>query len=367
MIGEEHPNPVKSIAAIRDPNNPKQVIVSWLPSDNTLRGNVLGYEIGYGKRSADNRIIVKQTEGSVVVPADESTVVIVRVITDRGRSRWSKHIRVPIDAARLTGTTNPSIDLIEQDGVVTVAETNALAKNQLVVKITPTLANGGFTDTQYSQIGANHLSFRTVPQGSYVVTVENGGKELARRYVNIGNVGFMGAGDWKVVQGFADLADGSVDMTKSGETRVLNVRPRTTQDVVVQTDALLTVGDGYGFWFRTSNLETGKPSGLTFQYDPKYNNSFIIRHWQNGSECSKPIAVTPFPTGLAVNGMHRIVMAGQGDTLYATLDGVKLFALPSLSQAVAGNTCGYAAPTGTQVGLRKWTTSQVLFKNTSIL
>jgi hypothetical protein len=367
VIGEEQPNPVKSIGAIRDPNNPKQVIVSWLPSDNTLRGTVLGYEIAYGKHSADTRVIVKQTEGTVTIPANESTVVIVRVITDRGRSRWSKHVRVPIDSSRITGTTNPSVDLIEQDGVVTVAETNALAKSQLVVKINPTLANGGFTDTQYSQIGANHLSFRTVPQGSYVVTVENGGKELARRYINIGNVGYMGAGDWKVVQGFANVTDGTVDMSKTGESRVLNLRPRASQDVVVETDAQLTAGDGYGFWFRTSGLETSKPSGLTFQYDPKYNNSFIIRQWQNGSECWKPIAVTQFPAGLAVNGTHRIVMAGQGDTLYATLDGVQLFALLSVSQTVAGNACGYAAPTGTQVGLRKWTASQVLFKNISIL
>ena len=38
VIGDENPNPVKSIGAIRDPGNPKQVIVSWLPSDNTLKG-----------------------------------------------------------------------------------------------------------------------------------------------------------------------------------------------------------------------------------------------------------------------------------------------------------------------------------------
>jgi len=367
VIGEEKPAPVKSIGAIRDPNNPKQVIVSWLPSDNTLRGAVLGYEIGYGRHSADTRVIVKQTEGTVTIPAGESTVVIVRVITDRGHSPWSKSIRVPIDGNRLTSTTNPSVDMIEQDGVVTVASTSALAKSQLVIKIEPSTANGGFTDTQYSQPGANHLSFRTVPQGSYLVTVQNAGREVARRYLNIGNIGMMAPTDWKVVTGFADVTPGAVDMSKSGESRVLSLLPRSSQDVVVQTDALLTAGDGYGFWFRTSGLENSKPTGLTFQYDPKYNSSFIIRQWQNGSECWNPIAVTKFPAGLTVNGMHRIVMAAQGDTLFATLDGVQLFAVPSVSKAVAGNSCGYAAPTGTQVGLRKWTSSQVLFKNTSIL
>jgi hypothetical protein len=367
VIGDENPNPVKSIAAIRDPGNPKQVIVSWLPSDNTLRGAVLGYEIGYGAHSANSRVIVRQTEGTVTIPAGESTVVIVRVITDRGKSRWSKAVRVPLDGNRLTTTTNPSVDLVEQSGVVTVAATNAVSNSQLMIRIAPTLANGGFTDTQYSQVGANSLSFRTVPNGSYVVTIENAGKELARRYLNIGNVGFMGVGDWKVVRGFANVTDGAVDMSKSGESQVLSLRPRASQDVVVETDAQLTAGDGYGFWFRTAGLDIGKPTGLTFQYDPKWKNSFIIRQWQNGTECSVPIANTPFPAGLNVNGIHRIVMAAQGDTLFATLDGVKLFNLGSIKQAVAGNKCGYAAPTGTQVGLRKWTSSQVLFKNTSIL
>ena len=366
VIGDENPNPVKSIAAIRDPGNPGMVIVSWLPSDNTLKGTVIGYEIGYGSHSANERVFVKATDGTVSIPADKSTVVIVRVVTDHGKSRWSKAVRIPIDGNRNTTTTNTSIDLVEQDGVVTIAASQGLANDfKLMVKILPTAANGGFTDTQYSQGGANFLSFRTVPEGSYVVTVEGGGRELARRYLNIGKVGMMFPSDWKVITGYANISDTTVDLPKAGETRVLSTRARTTQDVVIETDAQLTTGDGYGFWLRTSNLET-RPTGLSFQYDPKWNSAFIIRQWQNGTECSKPIASTPFPKGLNINGVHRIVMAAQGDTLFATLDGVKLFDVPSLSAAIAGNSCKYAAPTGTQVGLRKWTTSQVIFKNTTI-
>jgi hypothetical protein len=311
--------------------------------------------------------MVKVTEGTVVIPADQSTIVIVRVITDHGKSSWSKAVRVPIDGNRETTTTNPNVDLVEQDGVVTVAAAQALANsNRLVVKIAPTLGNGGFTDTQYSQAGAQTLSFRTVPTGMYLVTVENAGKEVARRYVNVGKAGYMFAGDWKTTVGSPKISDLGIEMPVSGETRVLSTRPRTTQDVVISTDAQLTAGDGYGFWFRTSNLETNKPTGLTFQYDPKWNSSFIIRQWQNGTECGTPIANVKFPAGLAINGNHRITMAAQGDTLFASLDGVQLFSLPSLSKAMAANKCGYVAPTGTQIGLRKWTTSTVLFKDITV-
>ncbi len=367
IIGGEEPNPVKSIGAIRDPGNPKQIIVTWLPSDNTLKGNVIGYEIGYGKHSANERVFVKVTEGKVVIPADASTVVVVRVITDNGKSRWSKAIRVPMDGNRETTTTNPSIDLVEQSGVVTVAASDVVASTyRLVVKIAPTLSNGGFTDTQYSQSGAQTLSFRTVPQGMYVVTVEGGGKELARRYVNVGKAGYMFAGDWKTTLGSPKISDAGIEMPVAGETRVLSTRPRANQDVVISTDAQLTAGDGYGFWFRTSNLEGNKPTGLTFQYDPKWNSSFIVRQWQNGTECGTPIATAKFPGGLVVNGNHRITMAAAGDSMYATLDGVKLFDVPSLSAAMAANKCGYTPPTGTQVGLRKWTTSTVIFKDISV-
>ncbi|MBK9740860.1 MAG: fibronectin type III domain-containing protein, partial [Actinobacteria bacterium] len=366
VLGDEKPNPVKSIAAIRDPGNPKQIIVTWLPSDNTLKGNVIGYEIGYGAATADQRVFVKVTEGKVVIPADRSTVVIVRVLTDAGKSRWSKDVRVPMDGNRETTTTNPSVDLVEQSGVVTVAASQALASgNRLVVRIAPTLNNGGFTDTQYSQAGAQTLSFRTVPQGMYLVTVEDSGTELARRYVNVGKAGYMFAGDWKTTMGSPKISDAGIEMPVAGETRVLSTKARATQDVVISTDAQLTTGDGYGFWFRTSNLET-RPTGLTFQYDPKWNGSFIVRQWQNGTECGTPIATTKFPAGLAINGNHRITMAAEGDTLFASLDGVQLFNVPSLSTVMSANKCGYAAPTGTQIGLRKWTTSTVLFKDITV-
>ena len=98
-------------------------------------------------------------------------------------------------------------------------------------------------------------------------------------------------------------------------------------------------------------------SGLTFQYDPEWNNQFIIRQWNNGAECCNPIAATPFPAGMKVYGQHSIVVAAQGDTLYVTIDGVRSSstcrACPRRSRPTA---CKYPAPTGTMVGLRTWGT-----------
>ncbi len=279
------------------------------------------------------------------------------MLTDRGKSRWSKAVRIPRADAPITNTTNDKIDLIEKDGVVTVAAAEALASsNRLVVRIKPTANNGGFAETQYSQNGAQVMTFRTVPEGSYVVTVDNGTKEMARRYVNVGNLGMMSAPDWKVLRGSASIYDQVVALDNGGETRVFSTREFASQDMVLAADAHLQTGKGYGVWFRASATGTASDvTGLTFQYDPGWGNKFIVRQWYQGKECSNPIASTPMPSGLSIYGSHKIVVAAQGDTLYATIDGERLFDLPNLSAAIAGNSCGYPAPTGTMVGLRTWT------------
>lgn len=368
VIGDENPNPVKSVGAIRDPGNSKQVIVSWLPSDNTLRGTVIGYEIGYGHARADERVVVKDTDSEMTVPGDKSVVVIVRVLTDRGKSRWSKSVRVPMTDAVKTKTTDQRIDLVDQDGVISVAATQAVASNnRLVVRVLPTANNGGFTETQYSQNGAQVMTFRKVPEGSYLVTVENESREMARRYINVGNVGKMSAADWKLYFGKATIEGDKVDMWNGSETRIFSTRTFTSQDMVLASKAQLRSGWGYGIWFRTSGMETNQVTGLSFQYDPKFGNQFIVRQWNKGVECSNPIAKTPFPSGMTINGQHDIVVAAQGNTLYATIDGVRLFNVPDLASAIASNSCKYPAPTGTAVGLRTWGAgTSAAFTNTTV-
>jgi hypothetical protein len=156
-------------------------------------------------------------------------------------------------------------------------------------------------------------------------------------------------------------------MWNGSETRIFSTRTFTSQDMVLASKAQLRSGWGYGIWFRTSGMETNQVTGLSFQYDPKYGNQFIVRQWNKGVECGNPIAKTPFPSGMAINGQHDIVVAAQGNTLYATIDGVRLFDLPSLSTAIANNSCKYPAPTGTAVGLRTWGAgTSTVFTNTTV-
>ncbi len=157
------------------------------------------------------------------------------------------------------------------------------------------------------------------------------------------------------MRGSASIYDQVVALDNGGETRVFSTRQFDSQDMVLAADANLQSGKGYGVWFRaTATGNAADVSGLTFQYDPGFGNRFLVRQWYGGKECSTPIASTQMPAGLSIYGSHKIVVAAQGDTLYATIDGERLFDLPSLSQAIAGNACGYPTPSGTMVGLRTW-------------
>ena len=98
------------------------------------------------------------------------------------------------------------------------------------------------------------MTFRTVPDGSYVVTVDNGVKEMARRYINVGNLGMMTAPDWKVLRGTANIHDQVVDLNNGGETRVFSTRVFGSQDMVLAADANLQSGKGYGVWFRANAI-----------------------------------------------------------------------------------------------------------------
>jgi hypothetical protein len=64
---------------------------------------------------------------------------------------------------------------------------------------------------------------------------------------------------------------------------------------------------------------------------------------------------------------HRVTVVIEGDQLYATIDNVNLFSVPSLSDAVAASGCGMPEPTGTEVGFRTWSSAgKALFERTTL-
>jgi hypothetical protein len=62
-----------------------------------------------------------------------------------------------------------------------------------------------------------------------------------------------------------------------------------------------------------------------------------------------------------------VTVVTKGDTLYATIDGIKMFDVPSLKAALAASKCNMPEPTGSQVGFRTWSADgKATFRNTTI-
>ena len=74
-----------------------------------------------------------------------------------------------------------------------------------------------------------------------------------------------------------------------------------------------------------------------------------------------------WPVGLEVNATHQVTVVTKGDTLYATIDGIKMFDVASLKRALVDSKCNMPEPTGTQVGFRTWSANgKATFRDTTI-
>lgn len=128
-------------------------------------------------------------------------------------------------------------------------------------------------------------------------------------------------------------------------------------DYTITLTATLDKGSGYGVYYRA----TGDPkniSGYAFQYDPGYNNSFIVRRVNNGDEES-PIAIAKFKDvfgeGFDIYGTsHEIGITVTGPRHTITVDDT-----PVLEFEDSSYLSGAA-------GLRVWHGSQGTFKNITV-
>jgi len=379
LVGSNLPNSPTATSAIRDLADPSVVHVTWAAPAFTGASPLTRYEMV----TVDNGVTTTVTVAGTDTKADTKILntnsgnVGVRACNTQGCSYLgTKANVVPAGTIVPVGdatSTNPVVAITQAtDGVITVETTGVVGSTaaypRLYVEVKPTLANGGFADFQWGQNGATKMVFQTVPTGTYDTVVygaDDAGnrKELARKVIVTGGDGTMADGDWEVVMGKADIRNNRIDMPYSGENRVLSLAPRSSQDMVLTTTATLQSGWGYGIWFRTSNDAEGI-SGFSFQYDPMWNDHFIIRQWYKGSECSTPIANTPFPSRMVVNAAHRITVVAKGDSVFATTDGMEVFRLDSLSAAVAKSPCHYPMPAGTRIGFRTWATTSASFVGT---
>jgi hypothetical protein len=168
-------------------------------------------------------------------------------------------------------------------------------------------------------------------------------------------------------------------MNNGSETRVISQKPMTQSDMALTSKATLRSGSGYGIWLRAhlpTNATNASVSGYTMQYDPGYAkvNSFgpalLLRVWDTGKECGTPLGRVKWPAGLDVNVQHRVTAVVQGDSLWMSIDGTKLFAVPSLHDAMGSSGCaaaGFKEPSGNQIGFRTWGSgTSAIFEDTTL-
>ncbi len=387
LLRNEKPAEPTGLLAVRDSAASSIVALKWTVPRWRGYGSVDAYEIAY--RAAGEKVQFDK------VPADQSHAVLeldpnrnwtfqVRAIGGE-RGGWSKSAVLNRDIAAGKPELDPAVTIVESNGTVTVDFNGPVGSSSkyptMLLSIKPTVASKGFRDTHTVSNTAGQVEFNQVPCGVYTVTVtglnsDRESKEFGRQVINRCDTGAIPASMWKLVFGKADIQGNYVDMKYGNESRVMSTTKRTSKDAVFTTEATLRAGWGYGIWTRASLSNGSKVSGFSFQYDPGYANvspsfgkALLLRVWDSGRECGTPVAKVKWPSGLDVNGEHKVVVVNEADTLYASIDGIKMFDVPSLKAAMKSSGCAasFTEPDGTEVGFRSWNaSSSVFFKNTTL-
>lgn len=112
------------------------------------------------------------------------------------------------------------------------------------------------------------------------------------------------------------------------------------------------------------------PAGVTATRVPASVKDFVVS-WKPvvGALDHYNVSVSyagQFPAGSAINAKHRLIVVVQGDTIWASVDGVEMFRVASLKAAAVASPCKYPLPTGTRIGFRTWNTSPATFENTTL-
>jgi hypothetical protein len=380
LVGNQVPFAPQNLVIARDPGVAAQVNLSWQPPAWAGYSPVTGYLLGYGSgRITTWRSVADPTATLALDPA-RSWVFSVRAVNASGASPLSPaRILAPATASGKSAIA-PGVTIEQSGDMITVRLAGSIgsvaAYPRLVVRVSPTVANGGFSDTQWGQNGAQVMTFGPIPNGVYTVQVDGSGStgevEWVRKVINVGDLGEVPASQWRLLYGHAAIRTGQITMP-AGENRVISTVPRNGGDMVLSTDARLSSGAGYGVWARASFTTGAAVTGYSFQFDPGYASvnptygpALLLRQWSNGAECGTPLAKVKMPASIAANSVHRVVVVALGDSLSASIDNITVFNVPSLSAAVAASPCHYAAPTGSQIGFRTWNTGSAQFTNTTL-
>ena len=166
---------------------------------------------------------------------------------------------------------------------------------------------------------------------------------------------FSSMDDWDSQYGKWSSSDDQMCTSRGAKAYSTCAETLPTSDYTVNLDgAQLDRGNGYGVFFRGSEMD-GKTNGYIVQYDPGWGGGAIImRKWVNGRELP-PFAVQRMPGFDWTGEPHDIQLDVQGDTFTVSIDGAEI---------LVGQDDTYSEGTG--VGLRSWDGTEVCFDGMSV-
>ena len=381
------PSPPFALAAART-DVPSTIRLTWSTPTWAGYGSITHYRVYYGDSIVSKTIDVTENEVTIegFNPEKDSKFQVVAYDGElRGEPSTSfTLLRIGAEGEK---ELDPLVRITESDGFIRATIDGPVGSSttypNLFLDVNPAAPSSTYTEHHQIANRATALTFDKVPCGVFTVTVsgqgETGSKEFGRVLVNRCQVGGLDKSLWRLVYGRAAITGNVVDMNNGSETRVISQKPMTQEDMALTTKATLRTGWGYGIWLRAhlpTNANNASVSGYTMQYDPGYGrlNSFgpalLLRVWDTGKECSTPLARVKWPAGLEVNSQHLVTAVVQGDALWMSIDGTRLFAVPSLSAAMASSGCaaaGFKEPSGNQIGFRTWGSgTSAVFEETTL-
>lgn len=381
------PSPPFGLTATRT-EVPSTIRLAWQPPTWAGYGSITHYRVYYGDAYVNQQVDVTGTEVTLegFNPEKDSKFQVVAYDGEL-RGEPSASFTLLRFGAAGEREVDPAVRITESDGFIRATIDGPVGSSttypDLFLDVSPAAPNSTYTEHHQIANRANELTFDRVPCGVFTVTVsgqgEAGSKEFGRVLVNRCQVGALDKSLWRLVYGRAVITGNVVDMNHGSESRVISQKPMTQPDMALTTRATLRSGWGYGIWLRAhlpTNANNASVSGYTMQYDPGYGriNSFgpalLLRVWDTGRECSTPLARVKWPEGLEVNAAHLVTAVIQGDSLWMSIDGTRLFAVGSLREAMASSGCaaaGFKEPSGNQIGFRTWGTgTSALFEENTL-
>ena len=372
VLGNQIPTAPGALKVNRAAGAPGTAELVWGAPAWAGYGPVTSYLVGYGHTATPTQWVATSARGlSLVLDPTQSWVLRVRAVNGAFVSSLGAPVTLQPLGAPGAPVVDPSATVASTATGVLVTFSSPIVSSTtfplMTVVIAPTLA-GTFRQSHAVSNGAGAVEFTGVPCGVYTVTATGSGagvvREFARTVIDRCNTGLLTPTDWKLISGQATFSGSTVSLPYGF---VLSTKARASRDAVVTTDATFGSGGGYGVLVHANANAAGGVSAFSVQYDHGWGDYFLLRQWDNGNECSAPLAYTKFPAGLNLTDTHHVVVVASGDSLDVTVDGLKVFTVPSLAKAAAATYCKYPMPTGTGIGFRTWgSAGNVTFVGTTL-